>query len=63
MYHVAVMDNRGEFPVLSGKDYYNAETPHYRFYVVADNPDRVYADAKIINERDYQTKRLKIKLK
>lgn len=62
MYHIAVMDNRGEFPVLSGKDYYNAETPHYRFYAVANNPQRVYLDAKIIYERDYQSKRQKIKV-
>ncbi|MDN5414002.1 MAG: hypothetical protein L0G14_09330 [Lactococcus lactis] len=61
MYHVAVIEETKDFPVMGGKDYFS-EKPHYRFYVVCDNEQRVYADAKILNERDWQTKRLKIKL-
>ena len=62
MYHVVVMEDAPDFPVLSIKGYYS-EKPHCRLYVVCDNEQRVYKDAKIISEMDFQTKRQKISIK
>jgi len=62
MYHVAVMEEGKDFSVLALRAHYNIK-PHYRLYQVCDNEQRVYYAAKIIGERDYQTKRLKIKIK
>lgn len=50
------------FDVLALRDYYK-ETPHYRFYQVCNNPQRVYHAAEIIAERDWETIRKKIKVK
>jgi hypothetical protein len=61
MYHVAVMDESKDFPVMSGRCY-TSDKPHYRFYVVCSNEQRVYFNAKIINEHDWETKRLRIKV-
>lgn len=65
MYHVAVMEgtegDEKNFPVMSGKAHY-ADKPHYRFFVMCDNEQRVFFEAKIIKERDWETKRLKIKV-
>ncbi|WP_312189753.1 hypothetical protein [Sphingobacterium sp.] len=60
MYHAAVMEQTKDFPVMSGRDY-DADKPHYRFYVIA-NDNRVYEKAEIVSERDWESKRLKIKL-
>lgn len=60
MYHVVVIEETTIFPVMAIKDY-NSNKPHCRMYVLA-NENRVYLDAEIISERDYQTKRLKIKI-
>lgn len=61
MYHVAVMEETKDFPVMSVRDY-DSVTPHCRMYVVADNEQRVIYRAKIIHEKDWQTKRQKIKI-
>lgn len=61
MYHVVVMEG-GDFPVMACRAHY-ADKPHYRLYVVADNEQRVYRGAKIIATKDWETKRLKIKIK
>lgn len=44
-----------------GKDSTTLDKPHYRLFVLANNEQRVYYDAKIISMHDQQTKRLKIK--
>jgi len=65
MYHVVVMEgtegSEKDFPVIALKDYY-AEKTHYIAYVVCNNKQRVYFDAKIIAMRDWETKRQKIKV-
>lgn len=61
MYHVATMENTNNFPVMGGRDY-NSNKVHYRFYSVTRNEHRIYLEAKIIHEKDWQTKRLKIKV-
>ena len=61
MYHVVVMEETQDFPVMSVKAHYS-DKPHCRMYVVANNPQRVYLSAKIIGELDWQTKRKKIKV-
>ena len=58
-YHVVVMED-GDFPVMAIKGHY-ADKPHCRMYVIANNEQRIYADAEIIGTLDWQTKRLKIK--
>ena len=60
MYRVVVMEETKDFPVMACK-VHHALLPHYRLYVVVDK-QRVYADAKIIGHKDWQTKRLKIKV-
>lgn len=60
MYHVAVMEETKDFPVLALRTHYN-EKPHYRLFQVCNNDLRIYADAKIIGERDFETKRLKLR--
>lgn len=59
-YQVVVME-QSTFPVLALKDY-NAEKPHARLYIFADNEQRVFADALIIDVRDVETIRKKIKV-
>ena len=61
IYHVVVMDDRGSFPVMSCRDY-NVDKPHYRMYIVANNPQRVFEEAKIISMKDRETRRLRIKI-
>ena len=61
MYHVVVMEETPPFPVMALKSYY-ADKPHYRMFAVANNNKRVYYNAKIIVEKDTETKRNKIKL-
>ncbi|WP_126654093.1 hypothetical protein [Chryseobacterium aureum] len=60
MYQIVVIENTNEFPVMACRSIYS-EKPHYRLYVVCDNEQRIYKDAKVIYERNYQNKRLKIK--
>ncbi|MBP1165079.1 hypothetical protein JOE44_001963 [Chryseobacterium sp. PvR013] len=62
MYHVAMIEETKDFPVMALRAHYSIK-PHYRLFQVCDNEQRVYYNAKIIGERDYQTERLKIKLK
>lgn len=62
MYHVVVIENTKEFPVMACRCIYS-EKPHYRLYAVCNNELRIYKDAKVIYERNYQNKRLKIKPK
>lgn len=60
MYHVVVMEETRDFPVMAGRDYY-AEKPHYRLYVTCNSDKRTYRDAEIIATKDWKTKRLRIK--
>lgn len=61
MYHVAVMEETKDFPVMSVSAHYT-EKPHCRMYVCADKESRIYKTAKIIGERDWETKRKRIKI-
>lgn len=61
MYHVVVMEETKDFPVMACKDHY-AEKPHCRMFVLANNAQRIYKNAKIIGTRDWETKRVKIKV-
>jgi hypothetical protein len=61
MYHVVVMEETKDFPVMAVKGHY-ADKPHCKMFVVANNLQRVYRDAKIIGVKDWETKRLKIKI-
>jgi hypothetical protein len=61
MHHVVVMEETKDFPVMSAKSYYS-DKPHYRLYSVVNPTNRVYSDAKIIGEKDWETKRIKIKI-
>ena len=58
MYHVVVMEI-GTFPVLACKEHYE-DKPHYRLFQIVEN--RVYRNAKIIGEKDWSSKRLKINI-
>jgi hypothetical protein len=62
MYHVAVMEETKDFPVMAFRCY-TKEKPHYRAYVVCDNEQRVYHESKIINMHDWRTKRQRLRLK
>jgi hypothetical protein len=61
MYHVAVMEETQDFPVMALRCY-TKDKPHYRLYVVCDNEQRVYRTAKIINMHDWESKRKRIKV-
>ena len=61
MYHVAVMEDTQDFPVMALKGHYSDE-PHCRMYVAANNEQRIYREAKIIGEKDWETKRKRIKV-
>ncbi len=61
MYHVAVMEETQDFPVMSVSAYWT-EKPHCRMYVAANNEQRVYETARIISMLDFQTKRKRIKI-
>ena len=61
MYHVVVMEETKDFPVMAAKDHW-AEKPHCRLYTLCNNENRVYHDAEIIAVRDWETKRKKIKI-
>lgn len=61
MYHVVVMEETQDFPVMALKGHY-ADEPHCRMYVIADNEQRIYSVAKIIGEKDWETKRLRVKI-
>ena len=61
MFLVTVMEETKDIPVMACKVHY-ADKPHCRMYVVANNPQRVYFDAKIIGVEDWETKRKKIKV-
>lgn len=60
MYHIVVMEEGNEFDVMALRTHYNIK-PHYRLYQACDNDKRIYYGAKIAQELDYETKRLKIK--
>lgn len=61
MYHVVVMEETQDFPVMAVSGY-RGEKPHCRMYVCADKQTRVYKEAKIIYEGNWETKRKRIKL-
>lgn len=61
MFHVTVMEQIGDYPVMAVKGHY-ADKPHSRLFVLANNPQRVYLDAKIIGTKDWENKRKKIKV-
>ncbi|MES2397931.1 MAG: hypothetical protein V4549_18105 [Bacteroidota bacterium] len=60
MYHVVVMEETQDFPVMAVKAHY-ADSPHCRMYVCADKETRVYKSAKIIGVKDWETKRKRFK--
>ena len=60
MYHVVVME-QSDFPVMAARDY-DVAKPHYRLHVLCDNEQRVYKSAKIVYDKDWETKRQKIKV-
>lgn len=60
MYHVVVMDDQQGEKFMACKDYYK-DKPHYCLSLITQN--RIYKDAEIIAEKDWETKRLKIKVK
>ena len=60
MYHVVVMEQTPDFPVMALKGHY-ADEPHCRMYVAAK--DRIYREAKIIGTKDWETKRKRITTK
>lgn len=41
--------------------YTNDTKPHYRMYIVANNPQRCYFDARIVGSKDWESKRKKLK--
>lgn len=57
MYHVVVMEQTLDFPVMALKGHY-ADEPHCRMYVAAK--DRIYREAKIIGVKDWESKRKRI---
>lgn len=59
VYHVVVMEETADFPIMavSAPD---TTKPHCRMHIAADK-DRIYRTAKIIYERDWETKRKRIK--
>ncbi len=61
MYHVVVMEETQYFPVMAVKGHYS-DKPHCRMYVCADKENRIYKSAKIIGEKDWETKRKRIKI-
>lgn len=61
MYHVVVMEETPDFPVMAVSAHWT-EKPHCRMYVCADKQTRVYKTAKIISEKDWETKRKRIKI-
>ncbi len=61
MYHVVVMEETLDFPVMAVSGY-RGEKPHCRMYVCANKETRVYEAAKIINEYEFQAKRKRIKI-
>ncbi len=60
MYHVAVMEETKDFPVMAVSAHWTTK-PHCRMYAVAK--ERIYKSAKIISELDFETKRKRIKIK
>lgn len=61
MYHVVVMEETKDFPVMAARDY-NSVNPHYRLCAISDNDQRIYHDAEIVQEWDFESKRKKIKV-
>lgn len=61
MYFTVVMEETPDFPVMACQSYYS-DKPHVRMYVCANKQNRIYETAKIISERDWETKRKRIKL-
>ncbi len=61
MYHAVVMEETNDFPVMAIQNYCSNK-PHCRMYVLANNEQRVFKNAEIINTMDFQTKRQKIKV-
>lgn len=62
MYLVVVMAETQSFPVMALKAHY-AIIPHCKMYALANNEQRVYKEAKIIAKKDWETKRIRIKIK
>ncbi|MEK6880769.1 MAG: hypothetical protein AABY22_14215 [Nanoarchaeota archaeon] len=62
MYHVAVMEETQDFPVMAVSAHWTTK-PHCRMYAVTDKESRVYKSAKIISVLDFETKRKKIQVK
>lgn len=61
MYHVVVMEDNEDFPVMACKAYY-ADKPHCRMFVLVERGTRIIRNAEIIGVRDWETKRKRIKI-
>ena len=67
MYQVVVMEDSNfpldsvRFPVMSVSSYLPNSKPHCRMYVIADE-NRIYRNAEIVQEFDFETKRKRIKV-
>ncbi len=61
MYHVAVIEETKDFPVMSGASYDTTNKPHYRFYVISSE-NRIFEDAKIVFKNDLKAERKKVKI-
>jgi len=65
MYFTVVMEgiegSEKDFPVMACQIHYS-DKPHVRMYVCANKQTRVYETAKIIGEKDWESKRKRIKL-
>ena len=58
-YIIVVMEEMLSIPYMALKQHY-ADKPHCKMFIVC-NENRVYKNAKIIGEKDWETKRLKLK--
>lgn len=61
IYFVVVMEETEPFPIMAVKSHY-ANKPHCRMYVLANNSQRIYIDAKIIGDMVFDLPRKKIKV-
>lgn len=61
MYFVVVIEETKDFPVMAVRNY-DSNKPHCRLYVVCDNEQRIWFDAEIIHQRNWEKNRLKIKI-
>lgn len=61
MHHVVVMEQTKDGEVMAVASHWK-NIPHCRMSVCCNNAQRVYKTAKIIGEKDWETKRKRIKI-